>query len=226
MNRYIVATDDGSHTLKVDEMQEHYHSTFGAINESMHVYINAGLYHVLQSKPHDLAILEVGFGTGLNTLLTLLDEKISHISVNYTAVEAYPLEKEWWTKLNYTEMLDKTDAATLFHEIHACAWNKTIAIRPGFILEKIHCKLEDFTAKKKFDLVYFDAFGPDVQPELWTEEVFKKIAGMTAKEGVLVTYSCKGRVKRALRSAGFEIEKLPGPEGKREMIRGILKSVP
>lgn len=221
MIRKLVVTDDGSHTLKVEGLQEHYHSTFGAINESMHVFIKAGLNRVLQDKPDELSILEVGFGTGLNALLTLLEQKTQGVAMYYSAVEAYPLEEAIWTRLNYADIIGGEDARTAFTKLHRCSWNDTTEIVPGFYLEKQDCKLDAFAADKSFDLVYFDAFGPDVQPELWSEAIFRNIAGMTSPGGMLVTYSCKGSVKRALKAAGFQIEKLPGPKGKREILRGV-----
>jgi len=221
MTRKLIVTDDGSHTLKVEGLQEHYHSTFGAINESAHVFIKAGLRRVLEENPGELAIFEVGFGTGLNALLTLLEKKIKGVDVHYTTIEAHPLEEAIWTRLNYAEIIGGEEAKTAFAKLHSCKWDEAKEIVPGFYFEKHNCKLETFTAGRSFDLVYFDAFGPDVQPELWSEAIFRNIAGMTSTGGILVTYSCKGSVKRALKAAGFGTEKLPGPKGKREILRGV-----
>jgi len=222
MHRKLRITDDGSHTLMVDGLNEHYHSTYGAMAESRHVFIEAGLHKMLEDKPRKLSILEVGFGTGLNTLLTILDPRLSGIRVNYFGLEAYPIEKELWQELNYPELMQDESAPGLFRELHESEWGTQIEINPGFYLIKIRQKLEDYQhAGEAADLVYFDAFGPDVQPELWTPEMFRKIAKMTAPGGILVTYSCKGSVRRALKAAGFEVEKIPGPKGKREMMRGV-----
>ena len=220
MIRKLVVTEDGSHTLRVDELNEHYHSTFGAINESRHVFIEAGLHHLLDREVGEISILEVGFGTGLNALLTLLDTKVKDVHVNYTALEAFPLDEDTWSALNYAEILGSDEISGLYQKTHTSTWGEPTEIRPGFMLEKAHIKLEGFASSKKFDLVYFDAFGPDVQPELWTEQVFRQIARMTTTGGILVTYSCKGLVRRALKAAGYSIEKIPGPTGKREMLRG------
>jgi len=220
MQKRLLITEDGSHTLKVDGLDEHYHSTYGALSESMHVFISAGLHKKLEENPDKLNIIEIGFGTGLNALLTVLDDSISGYEVGYTGLEAYPLENEIWKQLNYPELLEDERAGELFEQMHYSEWGRAIEILPGFMLTKHDEKLQNY---KHFsgaaNLIYFDAFGPDIQPELWTEEIFQKIAGMTSPGGILVTYSCKGTVKRALKAAGFEIEKIPGPKGKREMLR-------
>ena len=222
MGRKIVTTGDGSHTLEAEGLHEHYHSTFGAISESRHVFIEAGLHKKLEEKTDELAILEIGFGTGLNALLTVLDDKIKGTSIHYYAIEAYPLEPELWNKLNYPEMLEGKRAKDLFESLHHSDWGKPCEIINGFFLHKLEAKLQDYVHQgKMIGLVYFDAFGPDVQPDLWTAEIFQKMAGITAPGGILVTYSCKGDVRRALKNAGFEVEKIPGPKGKREMLRGI-----
>lgn len=221
MTAKLIVTEDGSHTLKAEGLQEHYHSTFGAINESRHVFVEAGLLRVLENEAPAISILEVGFGTGLNALLTLLEKKSAGVEINYLAIEAYPLLEETWTRLNYADLLGEENTKTIFGRLHSSKWNEPALILPGFNLEKRNSKLESFTADESFDLVYFDAFSPEVQPELWTEGIFRNIYSMTKPGGILVTYSCKGSVKRALKAAGFDIEKLPGPKGKREMLRGV-----
>lgn len=217
MKILLQLTDDGSHTLFVPELGEHYHSTFGAIQESRHVFLSAGFEYIC-SKKQAINLLEVGFGTGLNALLTLLQK--GDTPVNYTAIEAFPLDNRINTELNYPEKLNIPESGVIFRSLHDAAWEKSVKIVPGFMLTKIHIKLQDFIPNpEEFDLVYFDAFAPDVQPELWTTEVFRKLILAMAAGGVLVTYSAKGLVKQNLKAAGFNIERLPGPPGKRHMLR-------
>ncbi|MCD4723650.1 MAG: tRNA (5-methylaminomethyl-2-thiouridine)(34)-methyltransferase MnmD [Bacteroidales bacterium] len=218
----IIITEDGSHTLYIPELKEHYHSTFGAIAESMHVFIEAGLLQALKNDTEEINILEVGFGTGLNALLTVLEAGLKGCSVKYTALETFPLPQQLWGKLNYPEQIGDIKAKEIFQFLHQCNWDIEKEIIPGFFITKVERSLQDFkVAGMLYNLIYFDAFGPDVQAELWTDEIFRKISGMTAKGGILVTYSCKGSVRRALMAAGFAVEKIPGPKGKREMLRGV-----
>ena len=157
----------------------------------------------------------------MNALLTMLDHRLAGVEVSYVGLEAYPIDRALWEALNYPDLLDDVRAHEIFNSLHECEWGKQIELIHGFKLKKINERLEDFrSTNEAFDLIYFDAFGPDVQSELWTQDIFLKIAGLTLAGGILVTYSCKGSVKRALKAAGFEIEKIPGPKGKREMIRG------
>ena len=218
----IILTEDGSHTLYIPELKEHYHSTFGAIAESRHVFIEAGLRQALKNNDGEINILEVGFGTGLNALLTILETSLKGSTVKYTALETFPLAQQLWSKLNYPEQIGDIKAKEIFQFLHQCGWNLEKEITPGFFITKVEKRLEDFKAAGMlYNLIYFDAFGPDVQAELWTDEIFRKISGMTAKGGILVTYSCKGSVRRALKAAGFAVEKIPGPKGKREIVRGV-----
>ncbi len=214
----LEATADGSHTLFVPSLNEHYHSTFGAVQESNHVFIDAGFSYV--SKHQEINILEVGFGTGLNAFLTALSKGDRRIS--YTALEAYPVQKAIIDCLNYPEMNGLSDPSGIFQQLHSVGWERFIEIVPGFNLRKIHTKIEVCDLPDNFfHLVYFDAFGPNVQPEMWTDEIFRKIHRATAPGGILVTYSSKGLVKRSLRAAGFGIERLPGAAGKRHMLRAL-----
>jgi len=218
----IILTKDGSHSLKMSSMEEHYHSTFGAISESRHVFIEAGLKYILTKKVAQLEILEIGMGTGLNVLLTLLELSKEGLNISYTALEPYPLHEEIWRNLNYPEIVSEQIAGEWFEMVHASEWEERFEIIPGFSLDKREIKLQDLQKTgPQYDLIYFDAFGPDVQPEMWTDEVFNKISAMTNKDGVLVTYSAKGTVRRGLQAAGFEVERIPGPEGKRHMLRGF-----
>lgn len=217
MHSIIKTTYDGSHTLFVPDLDEHYHSTHGAIQESMHVFINAGLNYFNNSK--ELTILEIGLGTGLNAFLTYIESKKKGTPINYTGIEAYPLTKEIIENLNYPEQLNEMDNKAVFKLLHECNWNKEVNITDSFLLTKLNVLLQDYKVKKQYDLIYFDAFGPGVQEEMWTREVFEKMYQSLAVGGILVTYCAKGEVKRTLKSVGFEVENIPGPPGKREMTR-------
>lgn len=211
-----ILTADGSHTLFNSETGEHYHSTFGAITESEHIFIRAGLGAVLKEKP-ELNVLEIGLGTGLNALLALQWAEENKKRINYHALEAFPLEQETIEKLNYAEVLEINTQD--FLKIHALGNLKSL-ISNRFSFSCDHVKLEHASFPlNQYDVVFFDAFSPDVQAEMWTEVSFRKIFKSMKKGGVLTTYSCKGIVKRALKASGFQIEKLPGPPGKREFLR-------
>jgi len=201
MKRELQLTADGSHTIAIPDMNVTYHSTHGAIQESMHVFIQAGL-QALQLPA--VRIFEMGFGTGLNALLTM---QHADIPVYYYAVEQYPLTAEEVEGLSYG------------NELHAYPWNEDVKINEQFTLHKAHVSLLSVQPEQEFDLIYYDAFAPGAQPELWTREVFEKLYGMLAAGGILVTYCSKGDVRRAMLAAGFKVEKLTGPPGKREMLR-------
>lgn len=214
--RKAILTSDNSHTFFDKRTGEHYHSTFGAIQESEHIFINAALEYKSQNSK-EVNILEVGFGTGLNALLTYKYANYNFLKINYFAIEAYPVEQNDAEILNYPEILNmwKEDFLRMHEKTE-----EIIKIGERFILQKQFAKLELVKFdKEQFDIVYFDAFSPEVQPELWTEDIFKMIFNSMKENAVLTTYSCKGIVKRALKSAGFQIEKLPGPPGKREFLR-------
>jgi len=217
MERSLRLTEDGSHTLYVDKMDEPYHSIHGAMQESMHVFIKQGLQTVPESQ---LRILEIGFGTGLNALLTLKFARQSGQDIHYHAVEKYPLTREEYTQLNYGDLLESLPRGSLNH-IHEAPWGKTVALSDKITLFKEQADFRSMHPFGTFDLVYFDAFSPDKQPELWSESVFSTIATCTHKGSVLVTYSSKGVVRRTLISCGFRIQKVAGPPGKREMIRAV-----
>ena len=216
--RKLITTEDGSHSIYVPELNEHYHSTHGAIQESNHVFIEAGLKEILKSKSF-INIFEMGFGTGLNVFLTLIYSLDHEVDIKYTAIEAFPLESEIFTSLNYGELIKNGTSNNYFEHIHNGKWEQWSILSDGFQLKKQISSLEDFQPENKFDLVYFDAFAPNVQPELWANEVFLRIFNSMNPGGILVTYCCKGDVKRSLKSTGFSIEKLPGSLGKREMLR-------
>lgn len=217
----IILTEDGSHSVFVPALNEHYHSVHGAMTESMHVFIDAGFHYVVPGRT-TLNILEVGFGTGLNALLTFIYAAQADVSINYFAVEPYPLNNEMLGQLNYPVLQDVANAGAVFMSMHNAPFDVASAISEKFVMQKVSERFEvSVLPVSFFDLVYFDAFSPAVQPELWTREVFD-IAAKAMKPGaVLVTYCCKGEVKRQLRAAGFDVKKIPGPPGKREMIRAI-----
>lgn len=214
----IVTTRDNSHTLIHPDFCEHYHSAFGAIQESEYVFIDAGLNFALNENK-SLKVLEIGFGTGLNALLTFLWTNKKSIKIRYTGIEAYPISSKIAAGLNYPERLN-TDQKIFLKMHHEKV--KSIALSEKFELNKIVEKVENVELEdSQFDVVFFDAFSPDIQPEMWTETIFKKMFSTLKTGGVLSTYSTKGTVKRALISAGFTIEKLPGPPGKREILRAF-----
>ena len=214
----IVKTGDNSGTLFVPEINEHYHSYKGAVQESVHVFIKAGLEEILKTRK-DIKILEVGFGTGLNTLLTL-EYAITHPELNvlYTSLEKYPLDYKLIIQLNYTSDANNT-VKKLFSDIHNAAWNKVSEIAQQFSILKLETDLTQIHRLESCDLVYFDAFAPEKQPEMWEESIFEIIYAAMNKGGILVTYCAKGEVRRRMQGVGFKVERLPGPPGKREMLR-------
>lgn len=215
--RELRITDDGSHTLYLPSMDEHYHSHFGAITESEFIFINTGLRFCMKE---DIRVLEAGFGTGLNALLTAMEAEASGRHIFYFTVEKYPLAESITDALNYGS-LKGARGAELFGLIHAAAWNEPVAITPFLTIEKREADLTSYLIPGTYDIVFFDAFGPDKQPEMWTEEIIKKISGASHSGTVFVTYSAKGSLKRSLRSSGFSVEHLPGPPGKRAITRAV-----
>ncbi len=222
MERTIIKTRDGSHTIEVPAMHAAYHSYHGAIQESIHVYVNAGLLPLLEKQYSYIEILEVGLGTGLNALLSLMKAEDAHQKIHYTAVELYPLHENEFTVLNYCEQLGRKDLFPVFQSMHVCEWEKDIAITSFFTLKKIHADLAILPDLGKVRLVYFDAFAPASQPELWTSGIFLKIKRAMHTGGILVTYCSKSIVRRALQEAGLTVQKLQGPYGKREMVKATL----
>jgi len=188
--RTLITTEDGSHSIYVPELNEHYHSTHGAIQESNHVFIEAGLKEILKSK-RSISIFEMGFGTGLNAFLTLIYSLEHDIDIQYTAIEAFPVEEELLNKLNYGEIINEGAFENYFMNLHSAEWEQWNHLHENFQFIKHKVSLLDFKSDDKFDLVYFDAFAPNVQPELWTTEIFQKIYNSMNSGGVLVTYCCK-----------------------------------
>jgi len=215
MKRELRITEDGSHTIYVSDLDEPYHSIHGAIQESNHVYIKQGLHSISRSP---LRILEAGFGTGLNALLTLAEASKLGIEVYYHAVEKYPLSETEYKQINYEQFIDGITAGS-FISMHESPWGEQIPISENFTLYKERADIRSMNPTGTFDLVYFDAFAPQKQPQLWSEEVFNPISKLMDPGGILVSYTSKGSVRRALISCGFQIEKVPGPPGKLEMIR-------
>jgi len=219
MQRNLILTSDGSHSISVPDMNVTYHSIHGAIRESMHVFIEAGLRSDHLVKSDQCSILEVGFGTGLNALLTAIEAEKTRNSIYYVALEPFPLDEEQVQSLNYCQWLGRKNLQNDFIRMHQCEWNRGLAVTEYLLMHKSNHTLQSFDHKTKFDLIYFDAFAPNVQPELWTKEIFEKMFALLEPEGVLVTYCSKGDVRRAMQAAGFIVEKLPGPKGKREIVR-------
>ncbi|WP_339634796.1 tRNA (5-methylaminomethyl-2-thiouridine)(34)-methyltransferase MnmD [Bizionia echini] len=220
MKRHIITTGDGSKTIQIDEWHEQYHSIHGAIQEANHVFLKSGFDAVISELKLDaISILEIGFGTGLNAIMTLLKSEKDAVHVDYVGVEAYPVSVSEMKQLNYTELLEGELTNKHFNTIHNVPWEEKTSITNFFQLTKQNKKFQEITNSNQFHLIYFDAFGARVQPELWTEAIFKKMYHALKVNGVLVTYSAKGSVRRALQSVGFKVERLPGPPGKREMLR-------
>lgn len=214
-NRTVQTTADGSSTLLSSKYNAHYHSLNGAITESKHIFIEAGLGHV---KKKLIKILEIGFGTGLNAALTAQKAKESRVDISYHSVELHPLSADEYSILNYDTVLPK-DTAVDWQRICVAGWNTTAIITENFTIRKICADFTKWTPIAMYHLIYFDAFAPDDQPEMWTREQFQKLYNALHPNGVLVTYSAKGIVKRALIEVGFTIERLAGPPGKIHILR-------
>jgi tRNA U34 5-methylaminomethyl-2-thiouridine-forming methyltransferase MnmC len=213
----IKLTEDGSSTLYVPDLDEHYHSIFGAITESRHVFIQHGL-HCMARDP--VIIFEVGFGTGLNALLACLHAQRYNRTVLYYAIEKYPLEDSVIALLNYSgQTAEKDSAGPVFSLLHKAEWNVRTIITPGFTLFKIKEDLTNYVPFFRYDLIFFDAFAPEKQPEMWTKKIFENLYLPLNPGGFLVTYCAKGQIKRLLKETGFRVEILAGPPGKRHMIR-------
>jgi tRNA U34 5-methylaminomethyl-2-thiouridine-forming methyltransferase MnmC len=218
MRTELFITADGSPTLFVPELNEHYHSVHGAVQESKHVFIQAG-YHALPEAMQHRSILEIGLGTGFNALLTLDTVMDTSVQLTYHALEPFPISPNMVDAFakEHTAQLGK--AASYFSTLHACPWEEEVALHPQFTIVKMNCTLDAFYPTEQYHLIYFDAFAPTVQPEMWEEKHFHTLYASLFTGGILVTYCAKGAVRRAMQSAGFMVERLPGPPGKREMLR-------
>ena len=222
MKREIIQTADGSTTIHLPEWNESYHSKNGAIQEAYHVFIKSG-FSLFEREP--ISILEIGFGTGLNAFITYLEAKKENQIINYVGVEAHPVVLEEVLQMNYVTELDAEKEFSIFEKMHECTWENKTMISPTFSLTKRKQFFEDIDDKDAFNLIYFDAFGFRVQPELWSSEIFKKMYKALKLNGILVTYACRTSIKNAMLEAGFTIEKLPGAPGKREMLRALKNEV-
>lgn len=216
MKREIIQTLDGSTTIHIADWEECYHSKHGAIQEAQHVFIKNGLSLFQNQK---IAILEIGFGTGLNAFITLLEAKKMQQTIDYVGVEAYPISADEVLNMNYVAELDAMKESAIFNKMHESDWGEKIVLNDGFVLTKRKQFFEEIDDVNKFDLIYFDAFGYRVQPELWSTAIFDKMYKSLKMNGVLVTYAARGVVKRSMIEVGFKVEKLEGPPGKREMFR-------
>ena len=218
MKREILVTGDGSITIHLSEWNEQYHSKHGAIAEAIHVFIKTGLAHWIgKNDGSEVSILEIGFGTGLNAFLTSLEATKKDIQIHYTGIEAYPISDYEIEQLNYASLLDASEEA--FLKLHQCNWGIFSEISQNFRLMKREQFFSEIKDTNLYNIIYFDAFGARVQPQLWTEAIFKLMFEALKPKGVLVTYAAKGSVRRAMQAVGFLVERLPGPPGKREMLR-------
>lgn len=216
MKRKIVTTADGSKTLQIEDWNEQYHSMHGAVQEAMHVFIKNGL---ALFKNRSLSLLEIGFGTGLNAFITYIESSKRDLQVDYCGVEAFPVSMEEALAMEYDVALNAPHLLKDFKKMHQGEWGVPMYVNDQFKLLKKKQKFQDITDASCYDLIYFDAFGFRVQPELWSEIIFEKMYNALNPGGVLVTYAAKGSVRRAMISLGFTVEKLEGPPGKREMLR-------
>ena len=215
MSHVIQQTLDGSHTIYVPELDEHYHSTNGAVQEARHIYISKAYSFSSVQNP---VVFEVGFGTGLNALLTAIEAENSRRKTVYAAVEKYPVQQNEWSVLNYTQIIGQK-SEQLFSALHQAEWGRIVEVSPYFSLLKIHADIADFPEIPMADVIYFDAFAPNKQASMWSQEIFSYLYGHTAPNGVLTTYCAKGDVRRMLQSVGYAVERTDGPPGKREMLR-------
>lgn len=218
MQRKVIITADGSSSIYLPEWEEHYHSKHGAIQEAYHVFIKNGLD--LFENSQKVRILEIGFGTGLNCFITFLESDKRDLTIVYEGVEAYPVSEEELVQLNYVKELQAENKREYFIKTHQIPWGVEHSLTENFSVLKRQQFFDQIEDKDSFNLIYFDAFGARVQPELWTEHIFEKMYASLKEGGILVTYAAKGSVRRAMQSVGFLVEKLPGPPGKREMLRG------
>jgi len=218
LKREIIQTKDGSTTIQITDWDECYHSRFGAIQEAQHVFIKNGL-SLFENQ--SVSILEIGFGTGLNAFITFIESKKLNQSIDYVGVEGFPISAEEVLSMNYVSELNAEDKSSIFEKMHKCNWEVQNILREDFFFTKRNQFFENINDIEKFDLIYFDAFGYNVQPELWSTAIFQKMFNALKSTGILVTYAARGVIKRSMSEVGFSVEKLEGPPGKREMFRAI-----
>lgn len=221
MERKLFETRDGSHSIAIPELEVMYHSIHGAIQESQHVFINAGLEKAIQENPgRRLRIFEMGFGTGLNALLTVLFTATHKINVDYITIEKFPLDISMVATLNYCSKLGVEELQPVFMALHSSDEKEIIAATPYFTFQKSYTGIEQLPGYiTGLDVIYFDAFAPKAQPELWATEIFQLLWQRANPGAILTTYCSKSWVRRNIEAAGWKIEKIPGPWGKREMVR-------
>jgi len=224
-NIRLIQTGDGSSSLLNIALNETYHSTHGAIQESNHVFIKNGLHFFIEkNQPASVSVFEVGFGTGLNALLTLLFSAENNIQVDYTSIEAFPIDSKIASQLNYSSLLPANQTGDYFKLLHEIGWGKKIKVTNSFSLQKIRTTIQDFNFQgNQFDVIFFDAFAPAKQPEMWELTILEKVIRGLKQNGIFITYCAQGQLKRNLKSLGLSVESLPGPPGKREMVRGGKK---
>ena len=220
MKRKIITTGDGSKTIQIEEWHEQYHSKHGALQEAQHVFIKSGLHHFCNSNPKkkQISILEIGFGTGLNAFLTLLEAEVKNVDISYVGIEAFPVQFQEIRELNYPELIDSNRIGD-YIKLHKSPWETKEPITVKFDLLKRNQLISHITDQDSYDLVYFDAFGAKVQPELWTKDIFQRMYNAIKPNGVLVTYAAIGKVRRDMTEIGFVVERIEGPPGKRHMLR-------
>ena len=216
MTHELIKTSDGSTSFYIPQLDETYHSVHGALQETQHVFIKNGLQ---QFDHQSISILEIGFGTGLNALATYKEHESLQLNIRYETVEAYPLSWDEASQMNFPQMLNAPALVPVFEQMHRYEWNKLITLSPSFSFKKRLQRFETINDTDTFDLIYFDAFGAQVQPELWQEAIFQRMYTALKRGGYLVTYAAKGSVRRAMQACGFTVERLPGPPMKREMLR-------
>ena len=220
----VIRTEDGSSSLFLPELNETYHSFHGALGESQHVFIKMGLDYWLEQNPDAKAvsIFEVGFGTGLNALLALEAAERNSLNTKFTTLEPFPLSTATTAQLNYGQMVANGVFEKEFTHLHAAPWHQEVPVTPHFTLIKHQSRLEDFSAPEaSFDLVFFDAFAPSKQAELWEKDLLEKVAKFMATGAAFTTYCAKGQLKRDLKALGLRVETLPGAPGKKEMVRAV-----
>ncbi|MGJ8684308.1 MAG: tRNA (5-methylaminomethyl-2-thiouridine)(34)-methyltransferase MnmD [Nonlabens sp.] len=217
MKREIIDTGDGSKSINIPEWKEQYHSKHGALQEALHVFIEMGLKDTLSRKQdpkETISIIEYGLGTGLNAMLTA--QFLTDTPIHYTGVDAYPVTYEEAMAVNYGELLKDE---TLYKKLHSCEWEQPVKLTSNFTIEKLEKKFKNLDDIATYDVIYYDCFGPRVQPDLWKLDMFQAAYASLKPEGVLVTYCAQGQARRNMIEAGFTVEKLVGPPGKREMLR-------
>lgn len=218
----LLPTADGSLTIQLEGKDTTYHSRHGALQESKQVYIDCGLHYVLQNLPgSEISIFEMGFGTGLNVLLTFIETANRELEVRYDSIDVQPIASSISAALNYASQLAQPGLEALFMKLHSTPWNESVHLSPRFRLKKMLSDIHFFLPDRKYDLIYYDAFSPRDMPDQWTVPIFEKMHSMLKERGVLVTYCSKSIVRRAMEAAGFDVHKLPGPRGKREIVRAL-----